>query len=673
VKKPLLIEIGVEELPAVPLLKELKNIEKKWKDILDEYNFLTDFQFFFTPRRFVFWHREFLPQQPNQIKEQFGAPVQIAYKDGIPTKACEGFARKCGVSVEKLKTAQKNGKDVLYYKSEEVGKTLDSILEEIILKFLTSLNFGKSMRWGDGKYNFIRPIHSVISMFGDKNIPVTIFGIKSKNETFGHRTAKNQKIHLNHTGDYFCNLPKNGVMLKQKERELTILNQFEKLEQENNIKIEVNSDLLNEIVAITEEPTSLIGNFETQFLELPDEVVITSMREHQRYFPVYKNSKLTNQFIVVSNAYTKDFSKIVSGNERVLRARLSDALFFYKNDLKKGLIQDGLEKLIFVKGLGTMSNKIEREQKIALVLAKNYNFQNLDILERTINLAKTDLMSEMVYEFTELQGLMGSYYAEKLGEDPQIVTAIREQYFPNGESKDMPTTELSSIVAMSYKLDLLFGLFSIGHIPTGSRDPFGLRRAVNGILKISLDGNMRFNLDEVFEQVSKNYQDFDFKKLKDFFFERVLNFYTEINASIVKSVISVEKEILNIDKKIYAVNQITQNADFEKNLSTFKRVANILKDSNIQNMGEVKIELLTESAEITLFKEFEKIVQNQFTDYLSKLQTLFSLKPHLDNFFENVMVNTKEADIRENRKNLMAKMYLEFLEISDIKDISVGI
>ena len=670
-KKPLLIEIGLEELPAEPLIKELKNIETKWKKILNEYSLSTDFQFFFTPRRFVFWHREFLSQQPNQIKELFGAPIKIAYKDGIPTKACEGFARKCGVSVEELETGQKGGKDVLYYKSEEVGKKLESILEEMVLKFLTSLNFGKSMRWGDGKYNFIRPIHSIVSMLGDRNIPITIFGVESKAETFGHRTSEIRVIPLTHTGDYFCNLPKNGVMLKQKERELTILNQFEKIEKEKNIKIEVNSDLLNEIVAITEEPTSLIGTFEKQFLELPDEVIVISMREHQRYFPVYKNGDLTNRFIVVSNAYTNDFSKVISGNERVLRARLSDALFFYRNDLKRGLIQDGLEKLIFVKGLGTMSDKIEREQKVASVLAENYMFRDLKNLEKAVNLAKTDLMSEMVYEFTELQGLMGSYYAEKLGENPQVVTAIREQYFPNGESGEIPTTELSSIVAMSYKLDLLFGLFSIGHIPTGSRDPFGLRRAVNGIIRISHNQNMRFDLEKIFRQLSDNYQNFDFQKLKEFFFERVLQFYGDINPSIVKSVLAVETEITDIDKKVKAINSIVLADGFEKKLSTFKRVTNILKDSNIQNMGNVKKELFQKDAEKELFEVFQKIRDRDFSNYQSKLQELFNLKPHLDNFFENVMVNSKDENLKENRKNLMAIIYKEFLEISDIKEISI--
>jgi len=665
--KPLLIEIGLEELPADPLIKELGNIETKWKKVLDEYRFSTDFSFFFTPRRFTFWHREFSPHQPNEIKEFFGAPIQIAFKDGNPTKACEGFARKCGVEISDLDRAEKGGKEVLYFKKEIVGKSIEVLLEEMILKFLASLNFGKTMRWGDGKYNFIRPIHSVLTMFGTENIPVSIFGVESKAETFGHRTSDNQRIALSHTGDYFCNLPKNGVMLKQSERRLTILNQFDKLENSENIKIEIDSDLLAEVVAITEEPTALIGNFDNKFLELPDEVIVTSMREHQRYFPVYQNGILTNKFVVVSNAFTNDFSQVVSGNERVLLARLSDALFFYKNDLKRGLVSDGLEKLIFIKGLGTMSDKIQREQKIASAISETYFNKSVDsTLEKAINLAKTDLMTEMVYEFTELQGLMGSYYAEKLGENSEIVTAIREQYLPDGEKGDLPTTEKSSILAMSYKLDLLFGLFSIGHIPTGSRDPFGLRRAVNGIIRISLDRKIPFNLKNIFEKIAPIYSDIDFKKLETFFFDRILNFYNDVNPSIVKSVLATN--ILKIDSGIRAVDKISKSSDFTEKLSTFKRVANILKDSKLD--GQVNSNLLSEPAEIKLFQEFVNFENATFDNDFDYLNRLFDLKPHLDNFFENVMVNVDDENIRDNRKNLMAKIYTSFLVISDIKLIS---
>ncbi len=670
-KKPLLIEIGVEELPAEPLLKELKNIEKKWKAVLEEFNLVTEFSFFYTPRRFVLWHREFLQKQPDQEREMFGPPVAIAFKDGEPTRACESFAKKCGVEISQLSRSEKNGKEVLYYSYTEEGHPLYNILEEMVLKFLISLNFGKSMRWASGEYNFIRPVHSVVSMLGSENIPINIFGVESKLESFGHRSADNPIIHLTHTGDYFCNLPKQGVMVKPKERELTILNQFEKLESAENIKIEIDEGLLHEVVAITEEPTSLLGSFDDKFLELPDEVIVTSMREHQRYFPVYKDGELTNRFVVVSNALTDDFSNVVAGNERVLRARLSDALFFYHNDLKNGLVADGLQKLVFVEGLGTMADKINREEVIAKYLAEQYKISELDVVERSVQFSKRDLMTEMVYEFTELQGLMGSYYADKLGENGEVVTALREQYLPDGESGEVPSTKISAVVAMSYKLDLLFGLFSIKHIPTGSRDPFGLRRAVNGVIRTALAHNFPFNIDDVFEALKDNYSEFEFAKLREFFFERVLHFYKDINPSVVKSVLSVESEILEIDKKVVAISEIVKDSNFEERLSTFKRVTNIIKDVELSSLSALNESILIESAEVELYSEFKRVRSLEFDNYQIKLETLFGLKPLLDSFFDSVMVNVDDSSVKENRQTLMGEIYREFTTVSDIKEITV--
>jgi glycyl-tRNA synthetase beta chain len=393
------------------------------------------------------------------------------------------------------------------------------------------------------------------------------------------------------------------------------------------------------------------------------------MREHQRYFPVYKNGKLTNKFVFVSNALTDDFSQIILGNERVLRARLSDALFFHDNDLKRGLTTEGLNEIVFVKGLGTMQDKINRELQIAKFLGKQYNCEKMELLERAVSIAKADLTTEMVYEFTELQGIMGGYYAKQLGEAPEVVTAIYEQYFPNSENGELPSTVLSAIVAISYKLDLLFALFSIGHIPTGSRDPFGLRRAVNGILRIVLKHNLKFNFDEVLDNLVENYKQIDRKILKKFISERIINFYKDINPSIIKSVLEVENEILNIDAKIKAVTKFVEKDDFAENLSTFKRVANILK--GIKNKVEVNPELFLDDAEKELYNYFQEIQAKNTQTFEEKLNDLFSIKPHLDNFFNKVMVNVEDKKIRQNRIALINIIYQEFLKISDIVKITV--
>jgi glycyl-tRNA synthetase beta chain len=322
------------------------------------------------------------------------------------------------------------------------------------------------------------------------------------------------------------------------------------IESNNNLKIDIDEELLEEVVAITEYPTALLGTFDTEFLELPEEVIVTSMKEHQRYFAVYKDGKLTNNFIVVSNSKTDDFSFIVSGNEKVLRPRLSDAMFFYKNDLKNGLSNEGLKNLVFVDGLGSMYKKCEREVKIASYLAEVFDVKEKELLTRAVMLSKADLMSEMVYEFTELQGLMGYYYAKASNEDKLVYTALKEQYLPDGEESDLPSNKFSSIIALSYKLDNLMGLFSVGKIPTGSKDPFGLRRAAAGIVKIAIEHKLEVNLSNIIDNLLSNYQGLNKEKLIEFFNERLFKIF-EVNPSVIKAVLgSGEGEIYKISQKI---------------------------------------------------------------------------------------------------------------------------
>jgi len=310
-KKPLLIEIGVEELPAIPFLKELPNIEKKWQAILESHALEADFDFFYTPRRLIFWHREFPLKQKDTTLELFGAPLEIAYKEGKPTGAALGFAKKCGVDISEISTSSKNGKEVLYFQKEETGESSASLLSLMIEQLLEKLHFGKSMRLGNEPKSFIRPIRWIGCMLDSQVVDFDLYGVKSANESYGHRTLSYAPFTYSTTGDFFCQLDKAGVILYASEREKIILEQFEKIEQEAGCEIEVDPDLLAEIVAITENPHALIGTFDEKFLKLPPEVIITSMKEHQRYFAVFKNGTLTNQFIVVSNAITEDYSQIV--------------------------------------------------------------------------------------------------------------------------------------------------------------------------------------------------------------------------------------------------------------------------------------------------------------------------------------------------------------------------
>jgi len=400
----------------------------------------------------------------------------------------------------------------------------------MIEQFIKGLNFGKSMRWGFLEEHFIRPIRWIGCMMGDEHVPFSLFGVESTPFSYPHRTISYEPFAYMFAGDYFERLAERGVVLYPSKREEIILNDFKAIEAKEGISIEIDEDLLAEVVAITEYPKALIGSFEERFLRLPPEVIITSMKENQRYFPVFKDGYLTNRFIVVSNAISDDYDLIVRGNEKVLRARLSDALFFLDNDLKNGLRYEGLKDITYLDGLGSLLDKELREKAIATYLSCKYqtallaqnarlNASSLTaLMDKSVMYSKSDLLSEMVYEFTELQGLMGYYYATASGEDELFALALKEQYLPNSEESALPSTLFSAIVALSYKLDSLIALFSIDKIPTGNKDPYALRRAVNGIVKIVLDQGIAFDIKNDLSALSQAYKSFDFNVLETFFF-----------------------------------------------------------------------------------------------------------------------------------------------------------
>ena len=680
--KSLLIEIGVEELPAIPLLKIVKNIEKSWKNILDEYRLTSDFEFIYTPRRLVLKHDSIALKQADDTIEFFGPPLMVAFRDGAVTKAGEGFARKCGVRFEELGQFEKNGKECLYFKKEQKGTATVELLEEMLLKWLDSMAFGKMMRWGSRTDEFIRPIRWLQVRLDNDSVDVALFGVESDTKTFVHRMVNFDAVEVPDVLAYNQILADGKVSLYPKDREVKILAEFDELEAEHTITIERDLELLAEIVAITENPKALLGSFDELFLELPPEAIITSMKEHQRYFPVFENNKLSNKFIVVSNAVTEDYTKVIEGNERVLKPRLADGLFFYRNDLNRGLITDGLEKITFMDGLGSLTDKINREKSIAGKLLSLYikqveketrksETELIALMDETVALAKADLTSEMVYEFTELQGLMGYYYAKALGKDSLVSQAIKEQYFPLGEGAELPSSTFSAIVAMSIKLDTLIGLFSVGKIPTGSKDPFALRRAVNGIVRMVTTYNLPFNIDDILEMLNELYSDYETQKLKEFIVERVKK-SLQANPSVITAVLeSGERDINEIVKKVSALNSIVSTESFKEEFSTFKRVANISKEVNLDNELTVDVDLFSQSIESELYHEYKKSVEKEYNSYEEKLKAMFALKPKLDCYFDDVMVNVDEVAIKNNRKNMVASIYKSFKEIADIKEISI--
>lgn len=695
----LLVEILVEELPAQALLNEYKEMPKKLHALFQKRALeVGNIEIFYTPRRLCLLVKDF-PLLTQETKEEFfGPPVKIACNHQDKTQGLNelglGFYQKLGLKDHQhFQTAFKNNKEVLYHAKIHAKEPTKDLIMPIVLEFLEGLNFGKSMRWGNVEKSFIRPIHNICVLFNGENfndIEVKEYGFKTKQATKAHRQEGFDFIQVDSPKAYFEVLEKNHVILDPKKREAKILQEIKELETKHRIIVEIDRDLLDEVVAITEYPSALLGEFDKAFLKLPTEIITTSMKENQRYFAVFNQKSqesptLHNGFIVVSNAINKDKQKIIAGNQKVLKARLSDAVFFYENDLKKPLDNAPLESVVFVQGLGTLKDKMEREAIIAECLTQKYASslnmpleKALELVSRAVRIAKADLLSEVVYEFSELQGIMGYYYALKQNENELVALSVKEQYLPASENAPLPSSVFSAIVALSLKLDSLFSLFSVGKIPSGSKDPFALRRLSFGLLKIiahyGLGFDLKADLKNLFEKVGV-YQSFDLEVLEKFLLERFNNLI-DCNPSIIRSVLNTnERDIVKIIQKVKALKRFLddpKNAQKKELLfSAFKRLANINKDRNPNESSEFFISLFKELQEHALFEAFNAIKTSAFESLDSKIEAYFGLHAPLEEYFKSVLVMDKDIEIQKNRKNFLWSVYQSFLEIGDIKEIAI--
>lgn len=672
-----LLEIGTEELPAIPFLSELPNIQNKFQKILETNRLNCAFDFYYTPRRLVILAKEFPKSQSKETLEFFGPPVSIAYQDHTtPTPAALSFFKKCGITPDEAQRIIKDNKEILYCQKEAEQLPANALLQNIVKEFLESLNFGKTMRWGSLKESFIRPISWILCLLDNQLVDLNLYGITAKARTYTHRNVSFEAFDVQNVESYLEILANNGVILNQEARKEKILKDIAEIEATQGIKVEIDKDLLDEVIAITEYPTALFGEFSPHFLELPAPCIITSMKVNQRYFATYKEERLYNGFVVVSNSLAQDSKAIIEGNIKVLRARLEDALFFYHNDLKSGFMPERLKEVTFVEGLGSMWDKTERERKIVQILGNQFKdcleydlALTLEILDQAALLSKADLMTEMVYEFTELQGIMGYYYAKALRYDDRVALAIKEQYLPNSEESVLPSNTLNAIIALAYKLDNLLGLFSIGKIPSGSRDPFALRRAANGVIKIILHFDLPFNLSTILATLSPLYKSFDIKALENFILER-LDSTLEFNASLLRAVLATgERDLVQIFQKLSVLDSALKYQDKQLLTQTFKRLANITKEVDLSKELTIKEDKLLASEEIELYRAFNacKLDNN---NYSQQLESLLALSPILERFFDKVLVNAPDEDFKNNRKHLIARIYKAFLNIADIKEIS---
>ncbi|WP_199766014.1 glycine--tRNA ligase subunit beta [Helicobacter salomonis] len=682
----LLIEILTEEMPAGPLLQELPRMLDKWYRILEKHDLSAVFELHYTPTRLVLHTPHFPTHTPSKTCEHFGPPLGIGTQEGVLNPIGEKFYTKLGLPPT-LATALKNQKEVLYATTTTPPIPTITLLDSMVLDFLKALDFGKSMAWGSVQERFIRPIHNICVIFGTTPLELPactrVYGCSAYAATKLHFTRGFDYITTPSIVRYFEVLQEGGMILDSNARRTKILQEIHALEQAHGVRVALDTHLLEEIVAITSYPTALYGQFDSTFLTLPPEVITTSMQAHQRYFAVFKDESLHNAFIVVSNVPLEhgDFSQIVAGNEKVLRARLSDAVFFYQNDLHKPLewdyIAQNLETIAFVQGLGSLKEKVRREQHIGAWLATQYDSNMHATLQEVLALAKADLCSEVVYEFPELQATMGFYYAKHHQKHPEVCMAVKEQYLPLGEHTPLPSSLLSALGALAIKLDTLLALFSVGKIPTGSKDPFALRRAANGILRICLQYDLDFNLHTHLQTLAHPYATFNVDLLRDFILERfthvlasqIPNFDTTLYKAVLKGLKTSHSNaygICQIAHKVRALHTFFQEEHSQELVAIFKRVANITSDNT---SSQVNPALFQDSSEHALHEAYLQVTRLEFEDFLDKLNALCTLKEPLELFFERVLVLDPCLQTRHNRQGLLNAIYHEFLGIADIKEL----
>jgi glycyl-tRNA synthetase beta chain len=687
-----LLEIGVEEIPAKFIngaLEQLKNnIGNMFKDNRIQY---TDIHTYSTPRRLTVIV-EGLSDRQEDLKEEVKGPAKrIAFnEDGTPSKALEGFLRSKGIEEKDIVIKEYNGEDYVFANIVKNGKETVEVISEKVADVIKSITFPRSMKWGGKNIRFARPIRWIVSIFNDRVVNFDLEGIKVGNVTKGHRFLGSQHIELNSVDEYITKLEENFVIVDQKKRKEMIKYNSERLVKEKGGSVLFDEWLLDEVTNIVEYPTPLLGNIKDEYLNLPKDVIITPMREQLRFFPVVNDHKrLLPYFVTVRNG-NKEYSDIViKGNEKVLGARLEDAKFFYYEDIKEPLENyvEKLKDIIFQEKLGTLYDKTLRVQKLANKIGDYLEVgeETQKNVHRAAYLSKADLATKMVYEFTELQGKMGMEYASQSGENEIVSTAIYEQYLPKFAGDDLPTTTAGAILSIADKMDTIAGSFAIGIQPTGSQDPYGLRRQALGIINIILDKRLNLSLNDIVEYALYIYVEnqglvFDYNDVKqeiiDFFAGRLKNMFGDmgIRYDIIDGVLSAGlDDIYDLKVRAEKINQyMLENEDMlSEVLTTFNRVINL---ANNATSTEVKRDLLVEEEEIELYDTFNRIDES-VTEYINKkaydkaLEQFITLKEPVDKFFDHVMVMVEDEQIRENRLGLLAKISEKMLMICDLSKL----
>ncbi|MBD3107583.1 glycine--tRNA ligase subunit beta [Bacillus sp. AGMB 02131] len=672
-KKDLLIEIGLEELPARFVTDAIEQLQAKVQKWFEEKKIgYADIHKYSTPRRLAIVVTDVNEMQADTKEEAKGPAKKIAQDaEGNWSKAAIGFARGQGVSVEDIYFKEIKGVEYVHVMKFTKGQQVKELIVEL-KDIITSLTFPKNMRWANNDMRYARPIKWMIALFGNEIIPFSITNVETSNTTMGHRFL-GTKVEIAEPAQYVQKLEEQFVIADSEKRKNMILAQLKQMEQENGWVIPVDEDLLEEVNNLVEYPTALFGKFEEEYLELPDRVLITSMKEHQRYFPVKNEAgELLPFFVTVRNGSDHGIATVARGNEKVLRARLADAAFFYREDQQKE-INDCLKKLetiVYHEEIGTLAEKVSRVRELTgkISEAMNINESTRRLADRTAEIAKFDLVTGMVYEFPELQGYMGERYARIKGEDEAVAVAINEHYMPRHAEDSVPSSEIGAIVSVAEKMDTIIANFAINNIPTGSQDPYALRRQASGIVQILLEKKWPVSLEAVIDLALEPIIEQGFAKreaaeikadLISFFEARIKHHLNEqqVRYDLIDAVLTGEIGIVSsLVNRALVLEKAKGESSFKETVEALSRVMNIAV--KLEDEPKVSVELFENESEKALYNEYVAMKEQyeMTSDEEKQFALLASLQGAIERFFEDTMVMADDEALRFNRLSLMKKV-----------------
>lgn len=690
-KRDFLVEVGTEELPP-KALRELElafaaGVEKGLQEASLAHNGI---QSFATPRRIAVLVKRLASQQPTQDVKRRGPPVTAAFDaSGTPTRAALAFAESAGVKVDGLQKLDEGKGQFLFFIGSKPGTKTTELLPKIVQASLDALPIPKRMRWGAGTAEFVRPVHWLVMVYGSEVVPATVLGVSAGQHTRGHRFMAPKEIKVTSPSGYAKALRERGkVVAGFEERREIIRAAVTAQATELGGRAVMDDALLDEVTALVEWPVPVAARFEERFLPLPREVLISTLQDHQRYFPIAKpDGALLSWFITISNIESRDPEQVRLGNERVVRPRVADAAFFWEQDRKQPLAarKEALDAVTFQAKLGSVGEKVRRVRTLAGEIAAAAGTDRAKA-ERAAELCKCDLLSAMVGEFPELQGVMGGYYASADGEDPEVAEAIREHYMPRSAGDDLPSTGAGLAVSVADKLDTLAGIFAIGQKPTGAKDPFGLRRAAIGVLRTLIEKRVDLDLRAFIDRavalqpvqganVANDVYEYVMERLRAYYLDNTATtpgVTKAITTEMFDAVLATQpRSPLDFDARLRALSAFLELPESTSLTAANKRIANILRKSESAVVGEVDIEALKEPAEVRLFDAMRSLrdavsAATARREYTAALGQLAQLRPAVDGFFDEVMVNAEDPKLRSNRLSLLSGLRGLFGGVADL-------